>query len=444
MAATGKKIEVMFEKVVENYEHQSQLLNLVDFEPMPGADAQNTSGGSDGANFPHDYGQGVVWKPVQQHSPTQEGYDLTGLDTDIVEETVPCLLGTPVNDFFTQRADQMRDIRFWERRGEQAGKKLATTLNQSIAQAISTQGSLYYETTAANGFDAIGVAQAMMNEREKMKGEDRFMILSDRANLRYAGDLAARGTLTNRPEDAYANGLVGKNVAGFDVYTGSFTQTQALSIGSEAIASLIGTTTSTGDSFIPEGGSVDSVTGIVTNVDYRIGVLGVADTAGFAVGDKVTLSGVNSVALADKSDTGELMTFTVVAVNAGTSVSVYPKPILTNLSDATATNQTLWQAYGNCTGTLVGASMIAINAVGGRSNIFAGKSAVQVNGGTLPANLLNEYDGMKVIYETMPNGQELYLAYSGNINDLSFKCRIFFLAGITVLDPANCGSFVAS
>ncbi len=442
---SGKIAEVLFESVCETYEHQTQLLDLVDFQPMTPADQQNTSGGSDGSNSAQDYGSGVIWQPVQQHSATQDGYDLTDKETGIVEETVPCLMGAPTSDYFKLRADSMNDTRFFERRGEQAGKKLGTALNQRIASAISTQGSLYYETAAANGFDAIGIAQAMLNERETLKDDDRFMVLSDRANLKYASDLAARGTLTNRPEDAYASGLIGANVAGFDVYNGAYTTSQGASAGTEAITSLIGTTPSGGESFIPEAGSVNAVTGVVTNVDYRIGKLGVASTLGFSVGDKVTISNINSVSLADKQDTKELMTFTIVDVDTDTSISVFPKPISASLVDTSASNQALWRAHANCIGDLTDTQTIdAINTDGGRSNIFGSKSAIQVNGGTLPANLLNEFGGMKVISNTMSNGQELYFAYDANLSALEFRCRVFFIAGVTVVNPAAAGSFVAT
>ena len=445
MSQTGKIVEVMFEKVVQTFENQDQMLSLVDFNPMNAQDAQNSSGGSDGSDFPHDYGQGVVWKPVQQHSAIQDGYDLTDKETDIIEETVPCLLGTPKNDFFKQRADSMRDTRFWERRGEQAGMKLATTLNQQIAEACSVQGSLYYETNVANGFDALGIGQAMLNERENLKGDSRWCVLSDRAQLKYSGDLAGRGTLTNRPEDAYADGLIGKNVAGFDVYTGSYTVNQGSATVNEALVSLGAQgKSSTNDSFIPTAGSVNATTGVVTNVDYRVGTLNVAATDGMVVGDKITISSCNSVSLADKTDTGELMTFTVVGVVTDTSIDVYPKPILVNLDDGGSVNEPLYQAYGNCTGALVAGTIVQLNTAGGRSNIFACKNAIAVNGGTLPANLLNEFGGMKVVNATMSNGQAIYMAYDGSINDLTFNCRIFSLWGVTVLDPSACGSFVAT
>lgn len=439
MAKTGKIAEVLFEKALETYEHQMQMLSLVErFEPDSG-DMQNSGvGGQNTGSF----GGGVVWRPVQQHAPIIEGWDMTGKETDIVEETYPAILTPPKNDIFKQTADDLRDMRFWERRGEQSGKRQATELNRIIANAIALQGSLFYETDKTNGFDAIGIAQAMLNERQKLKDDTRFVVLNDRDTLKYAGDLAGRQTLQGRPEnDAWSKGQIGANVAEFDVYTGSFLPTLAKSAGTEAITSLMGNLTSTSDSFIPEGGTVDAVTGQVTNVDYRVGKLGVASTADFAVGDKISIAGCNAVGMADKNKTGQLMTFTVVAVDANASLSVYPKPILTNLVDADPKLQALYRAYGNCEGAITGGVITALNVTGGKQNIFACKGAVEVTSGDAPIQLLKEFGGMKVISSTMSNGQKMYMAYDGNILDMSFTCRLFTWYGVTIADPSACGSF---
>lgn len=442
MAKTGKIAEVLFEKALETYEHQMSMLSLVErFEPDSG-DMQNTSvGGQNTGSF----GGGVVWRPVQQSAPIIEGWDMTGEETDIIEETYPAILTPPKNDIFKQTADDMRDMQFWERRGEQSGKKQATELNRIIAHAIALQGSLFYEydlsDNSNSGYKAIATGQTLLNERQKLKDDTRFCVINDRDNLIFGDQLAGRQTLQGRPETVWATGQIGRNVADFDVYTGSFLPTLAASAGTELITSLIGNLTSSSDSFIPEGGSVDATTGAVTNIDYRVGKIGVASTTGFAVGDKVSITGCNAVGMADKSDTGELMTFTVVAVDTDTSISVYPKPILANLVDASAPLQSLYRAYGNCTGAIDGETMNAINVTGGKQNIFGAKGAIEVTSGDAPIELLQEFGGMKVISSTMSNGQKMYMAYDGNILDMSFTCRLFTWYGVTVADPSACGSF---
>jgi len=441
MAKTGKIVEVLFEQALETYEHQMQMLSLVErFQPDSG-DMQNSGTGGQNTGA---FGGGAVWRPYQQHSPIIEGWDMTGLETEIVEETYPAILTPPKNDIIKQTADDLRDMQFWKRRGEQSGKRQATELNSVIANAIALQGSLFYEydlsDNANSGFKAIATAQALLNERQANKGDSRFVVLNDRDNLTFGDQLAGRQTLQGRPADTWATGQIGSNVAEFDVYTGSFLPTLAASAGTEAITGLLGASLSTsGDSFIPEAGSVDASTGAVTNVDCRVGKLGVAATAGFAVGDKVNVTGCNAVGLADKSDSGQLMTFTVVAVDTDVSISVYPKPILANLVDTNEPD--LYPAYGNCTGALIGQTINALNVTGGKQNIFGCKGSVEVTSGDAPIELLNEFGGMKVISSTMSNGQKMYMAYDGSLLDMSFTCRLFTWYGVTVANPQGCGSF---
>ncbi len=425
MASTGKIAEVYFENVLDTYEHQMQMLDLVDvFEPNA-ADFQNAGN--------------VVWRPVQQHAPIINGWDLTGQQTDIIEETYPALLGEPANDFFEQRADDLRDMRFWERRGQQSGMKQATELNSRLASLVATTGSLFYRSNATSGYDFIAQAQALMNERQFL-GQDvteRYFFLNDRTNLKFGQDLAGRQTVQGRPEDTWKTGQIGQNVAEFDVYTGSFLTNLA------GGASPGGTVTAT-VSEAPEGGSVSS-TGVVTNVDYRVGTIPVDATAGYNVGDKIRfLNGptpVESLGLADKNPTGQAMTFTVIGIPDGTTLEVFPKPIA--LDDPSLS--TLEQAYANINTQIASSATferLNIDA-SAKTNIFWAKNSIEVTGGDAPIELLNEFGGMKVISETMSNGQKMYMAYDGNIDNMTFKCRVFTWYGLTNKNPSANGVAVS-
>ncbi len=420
MASTGKIAEVLFEKALDTYEHQMQLLDLVDhFEPDSG-DMQNSNN--------------IVWRPVQQHAPIINGWDLTGQETDIIEETYPALLGEPANDFFEQRADDLRDMRFWERRGEQSGMRQATELNKRIAQLVTDTGSLFYRTNATSGYDAIAQAQAIMNERQNISDDERYMILNDRDTLRYGQDLAARQTLQGRPEETWKTGQIGRNVAEFDVYTGSFLPTLVGGAASTAITADV--------SEVPEGGSV-SATGVVTNVDYRLGTLPVADSSAFSEGDRVTISNggtpVQSIGKADKTLTGQAMTFVVVGTPDATTLSVFPKPIA--LDDPALTP--LQQAYANIDTQILDTATVDRINIGAaeKVNAFWNKGSIEVTGGDAPITLLNEFGGQKVISETMKNGQKMYMAYDGNIDNMTFKCRLFTWYGLTNRDPSANGVF---
>jgi len=417
--STGKVAEVMFEKALETHEHQMDMLDMTNFHQPDGGSMQNTG------NF--------IWYPVEQHAPVISGWDLSGQETGIIEETYPALLGTPSNDYVKMRADDMRTTRFWEERGKESGKKQASVLNKAIASAVAVQGTMFYRSNVTSGYEFIAEAQAIMNERQ-VKTSQRYFILNDRDTLLFSKDLAARQTLQGKPADTWKTGQIGQNIAGFDVFTGSFLPN--ITGGADPAVTV------TGDqAFVPVGGSVNATTGVVTNIDYREASLVVNNSALLTVGDKFQLENtaveIQSIGLADKTATGQAMTFAVIELTDGTHIKVYPKPIAADQAAIT----TLEAAYANINTAILNAATITrlnIDA-SNKTNLFWDKSAIEVIGGSIPAELFKQYDGMKVITDTMSNGLNLYLVYDGNIDTMTFRFRLFTWYGITVKNPANCG-----
>lgn len=420
--SSGKLAVVIFEKAMETYQKQDMMLPLVDFERPNPASMQNSNN--------------VLWRNVQQHAPILSGFDLTGQDQTIIEETYPAVLGTPANDLVTLQADQMRDQGYWERRGEVSGAQQATYLNQQIASAIATQGSLFFRTNTTSGFTAIATARRIINERQTFKMNGMACVLNDTDSLLYANDLAGRQTLQGRPETTWKTGQIGQNVSEFDVYEASFLP--SLTGGANPASTVTGN-----QSFAPVGGSVTNNT-LVTNVDYRIARIPVNTTVGYNVGDKVQFANggtaVQSVGLADKTPSGNPMTFTIVSIVDGTHVDIFPKPIAVDDPGLTA----LQAAYANInTRILNAATMDRVNIdATNRTNIFFTKDSVEVLGGTIPANLFAEFNGMQVIHDTMKNGQEMYMVYKADPVAMTFTYRLFTWWGITVKNPSACGCFV--
>lgn len=418
--SAGKIAEVMFEDVMETIEDQTMLADNCDrFEPGSG-NMQNAN------NF--------VWRPVEQQAVIQEGWDMAGKSTDIIEETYPSVLGEPKNDFVEQRADDMRDIEFWRRRGIRSGKQMAVNQNTAIANAIRTQGSLFYRSAATDGFDFVSEAQVLLNEQQRTQTERNFY-LNDRTTKKFAADLAGRQTLQGRPEtDAWAKGQIGRNIAEFDIHTASFLPT--ITGGVE-----VSTTVTGAQSFAPAGGAVDAVSGQVTNVDYRVAVIPVAASAGYDIGDKVTFDNagtpVNAIGASDKLDTLQARTFTIVAKPSGTSITVYPKPIA--LDDGALS--TIEKAYANINTVITnGATVERVNSDAlVKTNLFFDKDAVEIISGEIPADLFSEYNGHKVISATMKNGHPMYMIYDANMVNMNFRYRLFSWWGVTIKDPSRCG-----
>ena len=406
----GKIAEVMFENFIETYEHQTMMLDLVDGEQPEQAKLSNAGN--------------TIWYPVQQHRPILKGFDLTGQEQGIIEETYPISLGEPSGDLIEQRVDDMRDMRFWERAGEQAAYQQATDLNGELAALVSNTGSLYYESNATSGYDFISEGQALINERQVYKGMGCNFLLNDRATQKFSQDLAGRQTLQGRPEQTWKTGQIGQNVAEFDVFTGSFTKR----LGAPGAG---GSTLTATVSEKPEGGSVDPITKVVTNVDYRNGTLPVVDGTAYNVGDVVSVAGVKSVGLASKDANDADMTFKVVGIT-GNNLTVFPKPIA--LDDPALTE--LEKAYANIDTQLTSGTTIAVvNTVEQRSNIFWAKDSLQMIGGNCPWDLASEYSGMKVISKQLASGVTCYMIYDANLKTANFNYRFFVWYGLGNRNP---------
>ncbi len=420
--STAQSVEVLFEKALETYEHQMQMLDLVDvFTPDPAA-FQNSSN--------------IIWRPKQQHAPIKEGWDLSNMFGDVIEEYYPATLETPRNDAFQLRADDLRDMRFWERRGIQSGLQQATFLNNRLARLVANQGSLFYRSNTTNGYEFVGQAQTLLNERQ-IYSPMRCFVLNERDRQVYATELADRETLDNRPEQAYATGMIGRNVANFDIYSGSYLPT--LTGGASPETAVNGD-----QSFEPEGTTTTG--GATVNVDYRTARIPVDANTSYNIGDKIKftnttgtpLGDVNALGLADKTDTGQPMTFTVVGKPMGTTMlDIYPKPIANDDSDLDAEQK----AVSNINTTIKDdATVTRLNTdASARVNIFWAKDSIEVIGGDAPIELLAEFGGQQVISSAMSNGQKMYMAYDGDIDTLTFKCRLFTWWGLVNKNPMGNG-----
>ena len=414
----GKIAEVMFESYIDTFEKQTLMLDLVDGESPEDAKLSNAGN--------------TIWYPVQQHRPILTGFDLSGKETGIIEETYPISLGEPKGDLIEQRIDDMRDIRFWERAGTQSGNQQATELNGELANLVSSTGSLYYESSATSGFDFISEGQALVNERQVYKAMGCNFLLNDRTTQKFAQELAGRETLKGRPADTWLTGQIGSNVAEFDVYTGSFTK----ALGTPGAG---GSTTTADVSEKPEAGSVDPVTLVVTNIDYRNGVIPVVSGAAYNVGDVVTAGAVTSIGLASKDANAALMTFKIVGITAN-NLTVFPKPIA--LDDPALS--TLEKAYANIdTQIKSGDAVAVVNTSTDRSNIFWAKDSLQMIGGDCPWNLASEFGGMKVISKQLASGVTCYIIYDANSVTANFTYRLFVWYGLGNRNPMANGVAMA-
>ena len=413
--STSKEVRVMFDMVTEQFEAQDQMSKLVGHYDMTGANAQNSNN--------------VEWRQVEQQAPVQSGWEFNdSAFGDVLELSYPSVLGTPRNDLFKLRADDFRDRKFMDRRAAAAAQRLSADQNARIASLVSNTGSLFYRSTTA-GYDFIKTADTILRERQAYVGAGQSFFVNDRDAQRVSADLAGRQTLTKIAEDAYTKGLMFKNTAGFDIYESSY-------LGSLAGGALAGVTVTSTVSQAPVANFVSA--GITLPVDYRISddIALTGTLTDLVVGDRISFSGVNAVGLQDKTNTGTLMTFTVVETSRA-NIKVYPRPVAVNDPALTPAQA----AYANInTQIAAGATVTKLNSDAiARNNVFWANDSVEIVDGDIPFELLGQLDGMEVMSSTLSSGTKLYIAYQGRIDDLTLRCRLFTWNDVVNIDPSRNG-----
>jgi len=413
--STSKEVRVMFDMVTDQLEAQDQMSKLVSHFDMTGANAQNSNN--------------VEWRQIEQQAPVIDGWEFTDADFgNVIELSYPSTLGTPRNDLFKLRADDFRDRRFMDRRAAAAAQRLSADQNSRIAQKIAATGSLFYRGTTA-GYDFIKTGDTILRERQAYVGAGQSFFVNDRDSQRISADLAGRQTLTDIAKEAYIKGMMFKNTAGFDIYESSY-------LPALAGGALAGVTSTATVSQAPVASFVSA--GITLPVDYRISddiaLTGAITT--LVVGDRISFANVNAVGLQDKTNTGQLMTFTVVEKGAGT-IKVYPRPIAVNDAALSAAQK----AYANInTQIAAGAAVTKLNSdVSARTNIFWANDSVEIVDGDIPFELLGQLDGMEVMSSRLSSGTKLYIAYQGKIEDLTLRCRLFTWNDVVNIDPSRNG-----
>src|SRR6056297_2264475 len=92
---TAKTLVTYFDKSVEQLNKDTTMARRVSVDTVDGASLQNANN--------------IYWRNVEQQSPVIEGWDLSGQETEIIEQAYPLQLSDPRNDFVKIRVDELRE-----------------------------------------------------------------------------------------------------------------------------------------------------------------------------------------------------------------------------------------------------------------------------------------------------------------------------------------------
>lgn len=420
----GQMVAYAVSEVVETLSNLTPMAQKVEKYTPPGREMQRSDN--------------TIWMPLEQEAPTQKGWDLTNKTADLLELSVSVSIGEPDNDYFRIRADDVRDETTYRRRIQASAKKLASNVEQAIAQKAVDMGSLVVTDTGnlradAEGWGFVARSEKLLFERELNRdmGISFFFNANDYINAGY--DLAGKDFYGRIAEEAYTDGTIGRQVAGFNDVL------RSPKLPSLPAATATGVTVSGAQSFKPQA-YTDNPDGGKTNVDNRFATVTVSSGTGFKRGDKISFAGVKFLAQMAKNVLTDDATFSVVAVN-GNQITITPKPIA--LNDASLT--TAERAYANVNTSLAaGAAINLLNVDTAMANVFWANDAIRLVSQPIPIDH-ELFSGMKSESFSIPDiGLNGVIGFQGNLATLSGDCRIALWYEPSVVRPEAVGVALAN
>ena len=403
----GQLVTYAIDEIIETVQNLTPMASKTSKYTPPAASMQRSSN--------------TVWMPVEQEAPTQTGWDLTNKQTNVLELSVKCNMGDPDNDFFQLRADDLRDERSYRRRIQASAKKLANNIETAIAKQATEMGSLVVHdarsigpSTGLTGWDFLASAEELMFARELNRdmGISYFLNPSD---YRKAGrDLTAGDIFGRVPEDAYHNGTIQRQVAGFDDVM------RSPKLPTVVGSTVTGVTVTGAQKFKPQAFTTDT-DGNNENVDNRVATVVVSSTTGLKRGDKISFAGVKYLSQMAKNVLTDDATFSITRVIDGTHIEITPKPVALDDTSLTAEEK----AYANVNTSLAASAPVTLlNVATTTANIGWADDSIRLLSQPIPATH-ELFAGMKTQSFSIPGvGINGIFATQGDINTLTGLCRI--------------------
>lgn len=411
--STPKEITIFFDQVLQEFEAMNTMADEANVFPIDRQTAQNSSE--------------TVWRPEAQIGDIQSGLNLTGLQTEILELSVPSSLDTIDNDTFTLTSLELRDKRFMQRRAKAAATKLSAELNKNMANLVAQTGTLVLNQAALpSSYDDLADIESRMDLLEIPIQDARSVFLDSATYNRMASDLANKDRDTS-VEAALRQSHIG-NFAGFETFRTNFQPVLP--------AAAAPVTTVTGKQFhIPVANQTSG--GQTFPLDNRGMVLTVNATATIAAGDVFTIPGVFEVSHINKNDTLQLRTFRVVSIDSGTTMTIYPR--LVPLDEVTVGLTRVQGTYANVTTAAPAAATLTwINTAAGKVSSFWRDGSVEVVSGQIAWDA-DMFKGANFLRETTSSGIEIVMAVEGTAMSGVVNVRLTDYYGLVNNDPQQNG-----
>lgn len=400
----GALITYAIDEIVENFSHLRTFTDVAQkFDPAP-ASLQRS---------------GNIWyKPLQQLTPTLDGWDIEGQEGGILELSIGGSLSDPANTFFELRADDVRDERSYRRRIQANAMQLFAQMEQRGLDVAAKRGSLVLANSNDFGSANFGAWNALADAQDLIFSRQMNMMGGTSTFLNSTDYIKAGGQLINHDsfpssieQDAYRQGNIQRQVAGYD---NVYKHNQLPRSGAQATVVTV-----TGNQTFNPIATITAANGSKVPADNRFADLIVSTTVGVNEGDKFSVAGLKALSMFDKTAQDEDMTFTVTEIVDGTTLRISPRPYA--LDDGTLTADEL--AYANVSTSFANLdTLVWLNTTDVKTNIFMVDDAMVIASSPIPASH-ELFSGMRVEpFSVGPiNG---IIAFQGKIGTLTGSCRI--------------------
>lgn len=404
--ALAKDLELMFEEYIEGYDAACVMSREAETSYPNATDMQRA-----GDTF---------YKKQNYHANVTTGLDISGATpTDVIERFVPTVYRSPDNVLYFLDAKELRDPEHKRRMGQAAATRLAAEIDKNLMSTVAARAGIFVRKVGDIAWDDAATAEALMLSRGIGLGRERKLFMNPFDHVKITKDLGNRQYMADISKNAYERSMV-PPIAGFKTF-------RTDNVSNSVITGTVASTTVDGN----QSHTVTAMTGDVPT-DNRQQVLTVqgANVANIKAGDRITIQGVNAVHQVDKTDTGQLMTFTVLSVaGAGVSLTITPAIIATG-------------PYQNVSALAADDAPITfLNTATRPVNAFWAQGSVCLDYGKLA---FPTGEGANVMTATTKNGVPLIMAYQFNSLTARTSVRFTTLYATSVLEPEQCGLIVAN
>lgn len=401
----AKDLEIGFESFIEDYDSQCVVSKEVKTR-FPDQTAMQRAGDTE-------------YVRQDFHADVVTGLDVSGATkTDVIDRFVPITYRTPDNVVFQLDAKELRDPVYLRNMGKAASKRLSAEVEQNMLGTIVSRGAVVVKKVGALAWDDVATAEATLLSRGVTGGMDRKVFLNPFDYRDIAKDLGNKAYMGDLSKSAYERSQI-PSIAGFKSFRTDTTKNSVVT----------GTVTYTLVNGASQALTVAAMVGDLPQ-DNRQMVLNCdgANVANVKAGDSFTITGVNAVHNIDKSDTGQLMTFRVLA-NAAGALTITPAIIASgpyqNVSAAPADN----------------APLVFLNTATKAANVFWTDDACVLSYGKLA---FPTGQGAQVMTASTEQGVPLIMSYAFNHETAKVVVRYTTLYATTVLQPERCGLILAN